>query len=83
MSFGGACHLGDKLFHAPRAKPYQYVAELHLIFVTYHLCGLTIIDTTDNLYEMCPNKLKNFGLPCTVDHAQNLTGAAYSPNGFY
>ena len=62
MPFGGAGHLGDQIFHVPRARLWHYAAELRTLSVTYHLCGSALTDTTDNPSEMCPLKLTDFCL---------------------
>ena len=69
----------DYIFPAPGAMPYlHYISEL-----TYPLCGSAFTNTADNPSEMCPLKLADF-LPVFVPSiVYNLTGAAYSPNGFH
>ena len=83
MPFGGAGHLSDQIFHAPRSQAWHYAAELRTLSVTYPLCGSALTDTTDNPSEMCPLKTYRL-LPVFVPLIiHNLTRAAYSPNGFH
>ena len=39
---------------------WHYAAELRTLSVTYPLCCSALTDNTDNLHEMCPNKLTYF-----------------------
>ena len=75
--FGGAGHLCDQIFHAPGAKLWHYAAELRTLSVTYPLCGLTLTNTTDNQSEMCPLKLTDICLFCSIDHAQSYKGRLF------
>ena len=65
--------LGAKLSHI--------AAELRTLLVTYPLCGSALIDTTENLSEMCPLELTDFCLFLYHQSYNNLTRSVYSPNG--
>ena len=69
--------LADQLFHAPGAKPWHYAAELLTLSVTYSLCSLALTDTMDNLSEMCPAKLMDFYLFCTINHSHFYKGRLF------
>ena len=69
--FGRVGHLSDSIFHASEAKHWHYAAELCTLSVTYPLCGSAITNTTNNPSEMCPLKLTDFCLFCTIDHTQS------------
>ena len=56
------------------ARHWHYPAELRTLSVTYPLCGLALTDSTDNPSEMCPLKLTDFCLFCTIDHTQSYKG---------
>ena len=48
-----------------------------VISVMYPLCGLALPNTTDNQSEMCPLKLSDFCLFCTIDHTQSYKGRLF------
>ena len=61
------------------ARLWHYAAELHTLSVTYPLCGSALTNTTDNPSEMCPLKLTDFCLFCTIDHTQFYKGRFLPP----
>ena len=72
MPFGGADHLSDQIFHAPRNA-----AKLRTLSVTYPLCGSALTDPTDNPSEMRPLKLTDFCLFCNMN--QHILQAPHIP----
>ena len=59
------------------ARLWYYAAELRTLSVTYPLCGPALTDTMDNPSEMCPLKLTDFCLFCTIDHTQSYKGRLF------
>ena len=94
MSFGRAGHLGDQIIHATwgqalalcRWAPHSlnYISFFFLfIQCSYHLCGLALTNTTDNLSEDVPAityRLLPVFVPLII---HNLARADYSHNGFH
>ena len=76
--FARAGHFRDQIFHAPRAKFWYYAGYLRTPSVTYPLCVSALADTTtDNFFKMCPLKLTDFCLFCTIDHTQSYKGRLF------
>ena len=74
---------GDQIFHAPGAKLWHCAAELPTISATYPLCASALTDTRDNPSKMCALKLTLLPVFVPSFIIDNLTRAAYSPNGFH
>ena len=77
MPFGGSGHLSDQIFHALEAKHRHNAAELRTLSVTYPLHGSALTNPTDNPSDMCPLKLTDFCLFCTIDHTQSYKGRLF------
>ena len=63
-------------------KRMHYAAEHHTLSVMYPLCGVALTDTKDNQSEMCPTKLADFCLFCTIVHTQSYRGRIF-PQDFH
>ena len=79
VPFRGAGHAGDHIFHAPRAKPCHYAANLHTLSVTSPLHASALTDTMDNLSEKCPNALTDIHCLFLYDWSYMLLQGPHIP----
>ena len=81
LNFCKAGHLDDQTSHAPLAKLWLYATELDTLSVVYPWCGSALTDTTGNLSDMGPLKLKKLSLVLYHQSYTLLKGLHIPPLG--